>query len=150
MVVFSYDALGQAQKTLDKLRNRINNIKDDGELDSKLFDEYNNKFKKELENDLNTANALSVLYEVLKDSELNGKTKLELINSFDKVFSLDLIKNEETIDSELEDYINKKIEERKEAKANKDYNLADSIRDELASKGVRLIDTKEGTTFELM
>jgi len=149
-LVFSYDALEQAQKTLNKLRNRVNNIEDDGELDSNKFDEYNNKFKKELENDLNTANALSVLYEVLKDSELNGKTKLELISSFDMVFGLDLIKKEEDIDSDLEEYINKKIEERKEAKANKDYSLADSIRDELASKGVKLIDTKDGTTYELM
>jgi cysteinyl-tRNA synthetase len=149
-LVFSYDALEQAQKTLTKLRNRVNNVVEEGELDSNKFDEYNNKFKKELENDLNTANALSVLYEVLKDNELNGKTKLELVNSFDKVFALELIKKEDVVDSDLEEYINKKIEERKEAKANKDYSLADSIRDELASKGIKLVDTKNGTTYELM
>ena len=55
-----------------------------------------------------------MLYDVLK-SDLNNNTKLYLIEDFDKVLSLDLLKKEE-IDNELIDYINKKIEERKEAK----------------------------------
>ena len=44
----------------------------------------------------------------------------------------------------------KKIEERKEAKKNKDFAKADSIRDELLAKGIKLIDTREGTTYELI
>ena len=46
--------------------------------------------------------------------------------------------------------IQDKIAERAEAKKNKDYALADSIRDELLSKNVKLIDTKEGTTYEVI
>ena len=149
-LVFSYDALDQAQKTLNKLRNKVNNIVVEGEVDSAKFDLYNAKFVKELENDLNTANSLSVLYEVLKDKELNGATKLELIKNFDKVFDLNLAKETNSVDSDLESYILEKIEERKEAKANKDYALADSIRDELVAKGIKLIDTKDGTTYELI
>ena len=149
-LVFSYDALDQAQKTLNKLRNKVNNIVVEGEVDSAKFDLYNAKFVQELENDLNTANSLSVLYEVLKDKELNGATKLELIKSFDKVFDLNLVKEANSVDSDLESYILEKIEERKEAKANKDYALADSIRDELVAKGIKLIDTKDGTTYELI
>ena len=42
------------------------------------------------------------------------------------------------------------IEERKEAKKNKDFAKADSIRDELLAKGIKLIDTREGTTYELI
>ena len=43
-----------------------------------------------------------------------------------------------------------KINERIEAKKNKDFILADKIRDELASKGIKLIDTKDGTTYEII
>ena len=43
-----------------------------------------------------------------------------------------------------------KIEDRKEAKKNKDFQLADKIRDELLEKGIKLIDTREGTTFEII
>ncbi len=49
-----------------------------------------------------------------------------------------------------EEYINQKIEERREAKANKDFATADKIRDELLSKGIKLIDTREGTTYEIV
>ena len=145
-LVFNENNLAQAEKTLTKLRNRISNLGDDGEIDNTSFDKYVDKFKKELENDLNTANAISVLYEVLKDSELNDKTKLALVEDFDKVFSLELINNKD-IDID-EEFINSKIEERKEAKANKNYELADKIRDELLDMGIKLIDTKDGTSFE--
>ena len=150
-LVFTYKALEQAQNTLNKLKNRISKLSHDGELVKDKFDEYDNKFKDALSDDLNTSNALTVLYEVLKDNNLNDKTKLELVNSFDKVFSLDLTTVEENeIDSDLEKMIQDKIAERAEAKKNKDYALADSIRDELLSKNVKLIDTKEGTTYEVI
>ena len=145
-LVFNENNLAQAEKTLTKLRNRISNLGDDGEIDNTSFDKYVEKFKKELENDLNTANAISVLYEVLKNSELTDKTKLALVEDFDKVFSLELINNKD-IDID-EEFINSKIEERKEAKANKNYELADKIRDELLNMGIKLIDTKDGTSFE--
>ena len=150
-LVFSFEALEQAQKTLNKLRNKISKLEDDGEVNKDGYDKYNQEFINALSEDLNTSNALTVIYDVLKDNELNDKTKLELINSFDKVFSLDLVNSkEEDIDKDLEEYINSKIEERTEAKKNKDYALADSIRDELLEKGIKLIDTKDGTTYEVI
>ena len=148
-LVFTYDALDSTVNAYNKLLNKIKNItKDDSVIDNEKVLEYQNKFKKELENDLNTANALTVLYDVLK-SDLNNNTKLYLIEDFDKVLSLNLIQKEE-IDNELIEYINKKIEERKEAKLNKNYDLADSIRKELEEKGIILKDTREGTTFEIL
>ena len=83
---------------------------------------------------------------MLKD-DANGKTKLEIIKSFDKVLSLDLIQENEL--SDKHDYIMAKIEERKIAKMNKDFTLADNIREELASEGIILVDTREGTTYKL-
>ncbi len=148
-LVFSYDALEQAQNTLNKLRTRISNITKDGELDKTKFDEYNNRFIENISDDVNTANALTVLYDLLKDDTVNNTTKLELITNFDKVFDVNLIKSNE-VDEELLKYINEKIEERKQAKANKDFELADKVRNELLEKGIQLKDTREGTTFEII
>ena len=147
-LLFSYDVLDQAQNTLYKLRDKISNINNEGNIDNDLYNKYNEKFIEGISNDLNTSNALTVLYDVLKDNELNGATKLKLVNDFDKVFSLDLIKTNE-IDKDLEEYINNKINERNEAKKNKDYALADSIRNELLEKGIELLDTREGTTYKI-
>ena len=108
-----------------------------------------NKFKEALENDLNTALALTILFDVLK-LDTNNKTKLALIEDFDKVLSLDLLKEEDKkIDDELLAYINEKIEKRNEAKKDKNYALADAIRNELEEKGIYIKDTREGTTFEI-
>ena len=60
-----------------------------------------------------------------------------------------MLKEEKSIDSELEKYIYEKITLRTEAKKNKDFALADSIRNELLEKGITLIDTREGTKFEV-
>lgn len=92
---------------------------------------------------------LTVLYDVIKDSELNNNTKLALIKSFDSVLSLDLIKENE-VDNELLDYINDCILKRNDAKKNKDYALADQIRTTLEEKGIILKDTREGTIFEII
>ena len=147
-LVFSYDALDQAEATLKKLRNRVQSLIEEGTIQKDQYDSYFEKFKDALSDDLNTSNALTILYDVLKDDELNGSTKISLIRKFDEVFSLDLFKTDE-VDAELVEYIEKKIEERKEAKKNKDFALADSIRDELASKGIELLDTREGTKYQI-
>ena len=72
---------------------------------------------------------------------------MELIKSWDTVLSLDLIQKE---NKEVKDdaYILEMIEKRNEAKKNKDFALADSIRDELLQKGIMLVDTREGTTYK--
>ena len=87
---------------------------------------------------------------MIKDDSVNGHTKLELIKSFDMVFSLDLIMDNSAIDKEMETYILGKIEERREAKLNKNYELSDSIRAELLDNGIELIDTREGTTYKII
>ena len=147
-LIFSYDILNQSETTLKKLRNRISSIKDEGSMDEKLFNSYNDKFIKEISNDLNTANAVSVLYELLKDDNVNGHTKLELIKKFDTVFAVDLIKEATKLDNEEE--ILSLIEKRNQAKKDKDYELADSIRNDLYNKGIELVDTREGTTYKLV
>lgn len=148
-LVFSYDALTQAESTLKKLRNKIKSLSDSGEFDRNLYKIYNNKFILEISNDLNTANAITVIYELLKDSYVSDKTKISLITSFDEVLSLNLISNEKE-NLENDAYIKEKIAERNEAKKNKNYVLADEIRDNLLKEGIKLIDSREGTIYEII
>ncbi len=147
-LVFTYDNLSQAVNTLNKIRKRIANIKEDGTLNQELFNKYKQKFSNELADDLNTSNALAVLYEVMKDDELNGKTKLELIKDFEQVLSLELMTSEKKAENEEE--ILMMIEKRAEAKKNKDFVIADAIREELLAKGIELVDTREGTTYRVI
>ena len=147
-LVFTYEGMDQAKNTYQKLINKIKSItKDNSVLQKDQIEDYRNKFKNELSNDLNTANAITILYDVLK-SDLNNNTKLYLIEDFDKVLSLNLL-HEEKIDKDLEEYIKNKIKERNLAKKEKNYELADSIRKDLENKGILLKDTREGTTFEI-
>ena len=148
-LVFSYDILKQVEGVYDKLKNRILAINDIGELDTTKFDYYTDKFKEELSNDLNTANGITLIYDLLKDDSVNGHTKIEIINDFDKVFSLDLTKKNLNTSIDMDKYIKDKIEERRIAKMNKNYELSDSIRDELLDKGIILTDTREGTTYRI-
>ena len=149
-LVFSYDILKQVEGVYDKLKNRILSISDIGQLDTTKFNYYTDKFKEELSNDLNTANGITLIYDLLKDDSVNGHTKIEIINDFDKVFSLDLTKNTLNTSIDMDKYIKDKIEERRIAKMNKNYELSDSIRDELLDKGIILTDTREGTTYRIV
>lgn len=148
-LVFSYDILKQVEGAYNKLKNRVLAINDIGELDTTKFGYYTDKFKEELSNDLNTANGITLIYDLLKDDSVNGHTKIEIINDFDKVFSLDLTKKTPNTSIDMDKYIKDKIEERRIAKMNKNYELSDSIRDELLDKGIILTDTREGTTYRI-
>ena len=148
-LTFTYESLDIATNTYNKLISKIKSIKkDDSEIILSDFDKYNNQFKNALEDNLNTSNALTVLYDVIK-SNLNNNTKLKLIESFDNVLSLNLIQ-EDKIDDELVSYIKEMIEKRSEAKKNKNFEEADLIRKQLEEKGIILKDTREGTTFEVI
>ena len=149
-LLFTNDNLVQAENTYKKLLKKISNINEEGKKDINHFDLYIEKFKCQLENDLNTSNALSILYELLKDNAVNGTTKISIIKEFDKVLALDLCANNTEISIELEDEINKLINKRMLAKKNKDFEQADNIRNELLKKGIKLIDTREGTSYEIV
>ena len=145
---FSYEILDGATSQYNKLKQRVLSLTDNGELNREDFDNYNNKFKECLSNDLNTSSAITVLFDLLKDNNISDKTKKLLVESFDKVLSLDLLKEEE-INTELDSYVKEMIELRSTAKKNKDYSEADRIRNALLDKGIELIDTREGTTYKI-
>jgi cysteinyl-tRNA synthetase len=152
-LLFSFESLNEAKKGYKKLKERIATIltsvgeKDD--ISSEKVSIYKEKFSFCISDDLNIANAFTVLFEVLKDDELNNKEKSILIEDFDKIFSLDLMKahNEDSdIDEEL---IKRLIIERAEARASKNWARADEIRNEFIAMNIELLDTKEGTTWKV-
>ena len=150
-LVFSYDALDIANNTYSKLKNKIKNIKENanGEVDEKIVDSYLDKFKEAINNDLNTSLMLTCLYDILKEN-VNNNTKLKVIETYDQVLSLDLLEEKtKEIDQETINYIEEQIAKRNLAKNNKDYELADKIRKELAEKNIIIKDTREGTIYEV-
>ena len=145
-LTFSFESLKGAENAYQKLKAKVTSLKEDGNVDENILETYVTKFKECLEDDMNTANAITLLYDVLKEST-SDSTKLKIIEQMDKVLSLDLLKKEEKkVD---EDYIKSMIEKRNNAKKNKDYALADSIRSELEEQGIILKDTKDGTIYEV-
>ena len=109
-MIFTFESLDIAENAYKKLLNRVANLKNDGVVDKNIKEMYITKFKETLEDDLNTSNSLTVLYEVLK-SDINDATKRELVLEFDKVLSLDLMKsNTNDVDSNKKKYIQEMIE----------------------------------------
>ncbi len=157
-LVFSYENLDGAATAYNKLLKRIAALKvnDSDELDMTAVEKLKGSFKAALDNDINTSLAITALYDVLKDNT-NDKTKLYLLEDFDKVLSLGLIDgakklneaDEETAGEkdELTLYVEEQIALRKQAKKDKNFAEADRIRNELAEKGITLLDTREGTTW---
>jgi cysteinyl-tRNA synthetase len=147
-LMFSYENLDIAENAYLKLKSRVLKLNKAEDTISDGYEEFKNKFKEVMDNNLNTSLALTTIYDVLK-SDMNDYTKLKLINEFDTVLSLDLSKEE---NKELEniDEIEKLINDRNIAKANKDYQKADEIRNNLLSMGIVLKDTREGTIYEIV
>ena len=148
---FSYEVMDNVKTAYDKLLKAVAKLKDEGEIEQDKFDGYKKKFLDALGNDLNTSMGITVLYELLKE-DMNDKTKLELVRSFDEVLALNLTsgaaEETDTVSEEMEAYILEKIEERKAAKKEKNFEKADAIRNELLEKGIVLEDTREGVKWK--
>ncbi len=164
-LVFTWENLDNAKTAYDKLVGRIAQLKvsEGDEVDEAVFAAGKKRFTDALDNDLNTSLAVTALYDVFK-LNTNDATKLALIRDFERVLSLGLIeaaeaekkrreeekaKENEGVDPELLSYINSMIEARREAKRAKNFAEADRIRDELLSRGITLLDTREGTKFTI-
>ncbi|HRY60354.1 MAG TPA: cysteine--tRNA ligase [Patescibacteria group bacterium] len=136
---FTWDALEAAKNGLGNLKNKILLLGNDiGEVSASLVDD----FKNEINDDLNTPKALAVLQEVLK-SDITNADKLATVLDFDKVLGLrlDEVKSE-TID--IPEDVIKFAEDRKNAKQEKNFELADSLRAKISEAGYEVEDTKDG------
>ena len=152
-LVFSFESLNDARNGYKKLKERIaivlNSINQDDVTSGDKIKAYKEKFSSYISDDLNIANALTVLFNVLKDGELNNKEKAILIEDFDKVFSLNLMTIENQTTNVDEDLINNLIIERANARISKNFARADEIRNEFMTMNIELLDTKDGTTWKV-
>ncbi|MCH1958828.1 cysteine--tRNA ligase [Romboutsia hominis] len=164
-VNFSDEMLAQAKAGLERLYNAkekleftIENLKEgsltEGEKDlvSEL-NSYREKFINAMEDDLNTADAISAIFELSKfiNTNVNENSSLEFaklcldeFNELTSVLNIVNKKNDDILDEEIENLIQKRVD----AKKNKDYKLADEIRQELLEKGIILEDTRQGTKWK--
>lgn len=149
-LAFGFENLEMAQTAYQKLKRKTLALKKDAEGTVSVTEAGNKlraAFKDTLADDLNTANAITVLYDVLK-SDLLDAEKVSIIEEMDRVLSLDLLKVKEApledVHSDEVVWIESLIEARVKAKADRDFAKADAIRDELKAKGIILTDTAEG------
>ena len=165
-LVFSYENLDNAAVTYNKLIARIAGLKPSEEpIDQAAFDAMKEKFLTVIGNDLNTALAITAIYDVLK-LKTNDQTKLALLADFDKVLSLDLIEKADkkrkelaaapkagafTIISETGESdaaVEALIQARQDAKKAKNFAEADRIRDELKAQGIEVTDIAGGAKWK--
>lgn len=154
-LLFSYDSLRDAQKAYGALKKKVGSILSDvdenSSVNSDRIQEYKDKFTAQISDDLNIANAFTVLNEVIKDNNLNNKEKITLIEDFDRVFSLDLMKApKETVPSNVDvEMVDKLLVERNESRKSKNFARADEIRNQLAAMNIEILDSKEGSTWRI-
>lgn len=154
-LVFSYENLDNAAQSYEKLIKRIAKLKGSPRLHKEAEEKAErlmSGFTEAMDSDLNTALGISSLYDVLKENVCD-ESKLYLLSEFDKVLALDLLKKaaeeRESLGARDEKpEIDTLIARRTEAKKEKNWALADQIRDELKAKGIILKDSPQGTIWE--
>lgn len=161
---FSDELMESAKAGLERIRNAVSNLSDiegsgagenmtDEEKDALAEAErQKERFNEVMDDDLNTADAVSVIFDLVKlanTTTKDGATKeyaKELkkdITELGNILGLILEVREGTLDADIE----KLIEERQQARKEKNFARADEIRDELLSKGIQLKDTREGVKW---
>ena len=143
---FTFDGLQAAKTALNRLRRGYLAHRDANELiDEDTIKDYEIKFNKAINDDLNMPAAMSVVWEIVKN-EKKSKQLADLLLKFDQVLGLDLENSENYLNEKIDvpQEILDLVEERKTAKANKDYAKADEIRDLINSKGYSIKDSADG------
>ena len=167
-LVFTWKNLDNAQTAFEKLIARIANLKpDDGAVDGAARAEYREKFIAQMDNDLNTPNGVTVIYDILK-AQTNDATKRAMLADIDGVLSLDLLEKADALreknakaaatqsaeftviaeDGAPDEAVETLIRARAEAKKAKNFAEADRIRDELKAQGVELTDIPNGAKWK--
>ena len=144
---FTFDAMDAAKTALARLREGYLKHKEGtAEIEDTVIAEYENKFLEAINDDLNMPVAMSVVWEVVKNPN-KSKKLANLIEKFDTVMGFDLINYVPEVEA-LPDEIQNLVNDRNEARANKNWAESDRIRDVLIAKGYAVKDSKEGTVVE--
>lgn len=157
---FSAELVEASKNGLERILTAVDRLKSingtDGEVDKAAADEMDafvKKYEDAMDDDLNTADAISVIFELVKYANVNvteksSKATVELVlNTIEKlcdILGIITEKKEEILDSDIEAL----IEERQAARKSKNFARADEIRDQLSSMGIILEDTREGVKWK--
>ncbi|MDA3850966.1 MAG: cysteine--tRNA ligase [Spirochaetaceae bacterium] len=154
-LIFSWESMGAAKSARKSLIRKIQNLGVTNSSDVGLSDEgkiWLEQFENHISQDLNTPRCLADIYGILKYPSLDNREKVYLIFKMDEILGLDLERSIEALEVEdslpMDDEITKLIQERYEARNNKNFAQADEIRDKLLKQGIRLVDSPEGTRWE--
>jgi cysteinyl-tRNA synthetase len=143
---YSEDAMTAAQNGLQHLRNQVRTLKENAAPAERetgtIDDRFREKFRREINDDLNMPRAMAVVQELLK-SELAAADKLATLYDFDRVmgFGLEQVDQEESLPED----IRKMADERLKARAAKNWALSDELRDAIQERGYIVQDTSQGT-----
>ena len=148
-LLFSWDILDQAKGTYGRLRQSVQQIRDDARKnfdarDASMPESERDKFREAVNDDLNMPQALAVLWGVVRSDKLTSIEKMNLVNDFERVLGLDLDKDAEPVKTEVPEEVMQLVEERISAKKSKDFKKADKLRDKLKELGYEVVDKKNG------
>ena len=144
---FTWDAIKSAKNSLNKLRDMIALHKDvNKKIDKNIISKYEEQFLDAINDDMNMPVAISIVWEIAKEKEKSNDF-YELIKKFDSVLSLDLDKNDKE-DINIPEDIKLILNERKDARENKNFAKSDELRDKLKELGYIVKDTKDGQIIE--
>lgn len=128
-----------------------------GELDEELsseIDQIVKNFEVAMDDDLNTADGITAVYDLVKfaNTNLDDTSSKEIVektlNTLNRLSDVLGILQREEDDDNLDEYVEKMIQERAVARKEKDFAKADEIRDKLLEMGIKLKDTRQGVTWE--
>ncbi len=142
-LLFSFEALDGARNAFESLKNRVLSFRLNPEKakNPARKSELKEKFFAAINNDLDMPIAMAVLWEALKDQGISNSEKLELVGDFDQILGFDVDK---FMAPSLSDENMKLVKIREQARLDKDWALADKMRDDLLSQGISIKDTKDG------
>ncbi|MBP9815889.1 cysteine--tRNA ligase [Candidatus Woesebacteria bacterium] len=150
---FTWDALQASQNALKRLREAVQQARSQTQRSQISAEKtgttemLSGKFFDALSQDLQTPQAVAVLWEVLK-SNVPSEDKYDLIMEFDRVLGLGLDKVETKVDAAIPEKVQKLLDERNVARKEKNYGESDRLRIEIEKEGYIVLDTNEGTLLK--
>jgi cysteinyl-tRNA synthetase len=141
---FSWEAMETADQRVKQLRRHMAEWAPAAEALGPAAEAFDARFRETIANDLHMPGAVAVINELDRSAEVSPGEKYALLAAWDAVLGLDL-EREARAGWEPDDTMRALMAERDEARIRKDYAASDRLRDQLASMGLEVMDTAEGT-----